>query len=76
MQIVSASPGGMGGMRATNQLKAMLSGIGCLVFPDAFSVSGASSAFNEDDTLVDEKLQQRANAVAQRFDAFTKRNLS
>ena len=76
VQIVRASPGGMGGMRATNQLKTMLSGIGCLVFPDAFSVSGANSAFNEDGTLVDEKLQQRANAVAQRFDAFTKRNLS
>jgi NAD(P)H-dependent FMN reductase len=69
--IVCASPGGMGGTRAAGQLRNMLSGIGCLVLPDTFSVPGAMQAFNEDGSLKDQQLQQRADSIALEFSEFT-----
>ncbi|MDA1300453.1 MAG: NAD(P)H-dependent oxidoreductase [Proteobacteria bacterium] len=72
--ICSASPGGFGGARAAQHLRTMLSGMGCLVIPDVFSVAGASHAFDEDGQLQDERLGNRADQIAQRFSEFTHRN--
>jgi chromate reductase, NAD(P)H dehydrogenase (quinone) len=72
--IVCASPGGMGGTRAASQLRTFLTGIGCLVLPDVFSVPGAMQAFADDGTLADERMQQRADNVAHRFAEYTRRN--
>jgi chromate reductase len=72
--ITSASPGAMGGARAMTQLRSFLGGIGCLVLPDNFAVGGAMSAFDETGAFIDDKLQQRADGIAQRFDEFARRN--
>lgn len=68
--IVSASPGGFGGMRAATHLKTMLSGIGTLVFPDSFSVAASYQAFGDDGKLTDEGLSKRAEQVATRYVEF------
>lgn len=72
--ICSASPGGFGGSRAGQQLRTLLTGIGCLVIPDQFSVPGAAGAFDDDGHLMDKQLGDRADLVARRFNDFTQRN--
>ena len=74
--IVSASPGGLAGMRASTHLRTMLSGIGCFVIPDHFGVPSAFKAFGDDGELVDEKMQGRAKQVADRFTSFTQQLLN
>ncbi len=56
------------------QLRSFLGDIGCLVLPDNFAVGGAMSAFDATGAFIDNKLQQRADGIAQRFDEFTQRN--
>jgi len=71
--VVSASPGGMGGARAATHLKTMLSGIGCIISPENFTVSASFKAFDADGRLVDPALQDRANQIANRFNDFAER---
>lgn len=59
----SASPGGFGGMRAAGHLRSMLSGIGCIVLPQAMAVPAAHKAFNEDGGFADEGLARRATGM-------------
>ena len=61
--LLSASPGGFGGMRGLVHVRAILSGIGVVVIPDTVSVSGAHKAFAEDGSLADEKLDARLSKV-------------
>lgn len=65
--IVTASPGGFGGMRGAVHLKTMLSGIGAIVLPDNFAVPGAMGAFDENGAMKDEGLQGRAAKAAERL---------
>jgi chromate reductase, NAD(P)H dehydrogenase (quinone) len=53
--LMSASPGGLGGVRSLNELRRMLGNIKVLVLPDSVSVSKAGEAFNPDDSLKDAK---------------------
>lgn len=53
--LMSASPGGLGGVRSLNELRRLLSNIKVLVLPDSVSVSKAGEAFNPDGSLKDEK---------------------
>ncbi len=73
--ITSCSPGPRGGLRAGAHLKTMLSGIGCIVSPDNFIVSGAFGAFDESGKLKDENLQRRAEQVASRFSELANKHL-
>lgn len=53
--LMSASPGGLGGVRSLNVVRMMLANIKVLVLPDSVSVSKAGEAFNPDGSLKDAK---------------------
>lgn len=53
--LMSASPGGLGGLRALVAVRSLLGNIKVLVLPDQVSVSKAHEAFNADGTLKDAK---------------------
>lgn len=58
--VASASPGAFGGMRAAGHLRTLLSGMGCIVLPASVVVPTAASAFNEDGSLANDQVRQRA----------------
>lgn len=62
--LVSASPGGLGGMRGLVHVRAILSGIGVLVLPDQLAVGSAHSAFADDGSLADEGQAKRLDKLA------------
>lgn len=62
--LISASPGGLGGLRGLVHVRAILSSIGVTVLPDQLAVGRAFEAFNEDGTLKDEKQQSQVEAIA------------
>lgn len=57
--LASASPGKFGGIRSLYHLRASLTSVGALVLSEQLSVSGAASAFDEMDRLVDETNRKR-----------------
>ncbi|MEG4499803.1 NAD(P)H-dependent oxidoreductase [Microcoleus sp. F10-C6] len=56
--IMSASPGGLGGMRGLANLRSLLENINVMVIPDQKAISKAFEAFNPDGTLKDAKQQE------------------
>ena len=61
--IMSASPGGFGGMRGLVHVRAILESIGVLVIPQQRSISQAFEAFNSDGSLKDPKQQQDVESL-------------
>ncbi|NML14916.1 NADPH-dependent FMN reductase [Azohydromonas caseinilytica] len=60
--LMSASPGGFGGLRALPHLRTVLSGIGAIVLPDQVAVPKAHEAFAPEGGMVNDK--QRATIEA------------
>ncbi|MEZ2240565.1 NADPH-dependent FMN reductase [Microcoleus sp.] len=56
--IMSASPGGLGGMRGLANLRSLLENINVMVIPDQKAIPQAFQAFNPDGTLKDAKQQE------------------
>lgn len=57
--LMSASPGGLGGLRGLVTVRSILSSIRVIVLPDQLAVSNAHEAFAEDGSLKDDKQQAR-----------------
>ena len=71
--LMSASPGGLGGLRGLVHVRAILGNIGVVVLPDQLAISRAFEAFNADGTLKDAKLQAGVEGLGKTLAAFLKK---
>eukprot|EP00298_Acanthocystis_sp_HF-20_P006804 c16557_g1_i1.p1 GENE.c16557_g1_i1~~c16557_g1_i1.p1 ORF type:complete len:244 (+),score=111.30 c16557_g1_i1:45-734(+) len=62
--ILSASPGGLGGMRALRSLREVLTNLGVNVLAEQAAIGGAFSAFNKEGQLSDAKQVEMVSRVA------------
>jgi NAD(P)H-dependent FMN reductase len=67
--IMSASPGGLGGIRALPNVKSILGTMGVIVLPDEFALAKSHEAFNPDGSakaeFVQNKLESLGKALAE-----------
>ena len=61
--LLSASPGGLGGIRALNHLRAILLNVSAFVIPAQFALSGAMQAFDEAGHLKEEAARKAVLSV-------------
>lgn len=61
--LCAASPGGLGGLRGLVHLRAILGNLGVTVLPDQVAVGSAHKAFDENGSLIDEKLGARIHRL-------------
>jgi len=61
--IMSASPGGLGGLRGLVHVRAILENIGALVIPDQIAISKAHEAFAIEGNLKDKKQEDRVKTI-------------
>lgn len=65
--VVSASPGGLGGIRSLALARQLLANIGVTVLPDQLAVARAAEAFDEDGRLRDETQMEKLDAICRRL---------
>lgn len=74
--LTSCSPGALGGIRGLNHMRDSLVSIGADVITPQLAVGSAASAFNDDDSLKNERqaamLQKLVNAVIERAQYFAR----
>ncbi len=63
--IMSASPGGLGGIRALPNVKSILGTMGVIVLPDEFALGKAHEAFHEDGSASSEFVQNKLESLGQ-----------
>ena len=61
--LLSASPGGFGGMRGLSHLRDILMNVGTIVLPQQVAVGTAHEAFGDDGALVDERLSKLVTSL-------------
>ncbi|TVQ34089.1 MAG: NADPH-dependent oxidoreductase [Phycisphaeraceae bacterium] len=64
--IMSASPGGLGGLRGLYHVRQILSNINMLVIPEQLAISKAGDVFNESGELTDDKQRETVRSIAKR----------
>jgi chromate reductase len=62
--LMSASPGGLGGLRGLVHLRSILGNIGVIVLPDQVSISSADEAFDENGKLKDARKAKQVSGIA------------
>lgn len=65
--VMSASPGGFGGMRSLALIRQLLSHLGVTVLPDQLALPRAHEAFDEQGALKDEQMKKRLDGMVQRL---------
>src|SRR5215218_6500752 len=68
--LMSASPGGLGGLRGLVHLRSILGNIGVIVLPDQVSVARAHEAFRPDGSLADPRQQAGIEALGKTLASF------
>jgi len=71
--LMSASPGGLGGLRGLIHVRSILSSIGVLVLPDQKAIGSAHEAFDENDNLKDESQRIAIRQLGDKLVAVTSR---
>jgi chromate reductase, NAD(P)H dehydrogenase (quinone) len=71
--LMSASPGGLGGLRGLVHVRAILGNINVIVLPEQIAVSRAFEAFNDDGTLKDAKQQAAVEGLGKTLAEFLKK---
>lgn len=61
--IMSASPGGLGGLRGLVHVRAILENISVLVIPEQIAIAKAHEVFNTDGTLKDKKQEEQVKRI-------------
>lgn len=65
--LLSASPGGLGGIRALNHVRAILQNLSAFVIPAQFALPKAGDAFGEDGSLSSESARKGVAAVVEQL---------
>ena len=69
--VVATSPGGLGGIRGLVHLRMLLGNLGVIVMPEQQAVPNGFHAFNDDGSMVDEKLEIRVRRLGGNLVQFT-----
>ena len=62
--LISASPGGLGGIRGLANLRAILAGIGTFVLPSHLAVGNSTENLQSDKQITNENLQKQLQALS------------
>jgi NAD(P)H-dependent FMN reductase len=71
--LMSASPGGLGGLRGLVHVRSILGNINVIVLPEQLAIARAYEAFNADGSLKDAKLQASALGLGASLAEFLKK---